>query len=125
MHERVAAVLDRHESSLPVGLPQISRVNAASGLARSRFVAHQTIFFQVRGYRGHHASFSALPLVLNPDTDVTTYYCAAHGVEVRCSRSDMRSILSVPREHDDKHWPAIQSDKPPQTDSPNGFMKND
>jgi hypothetical protein len=44
MQERVAVVVDRHESPLPVGLPQISQVNAASGLARSRFVAQQTIF---------------------------------------------------------------------------------
>src|SRR5262249_48943814 len=67
LQERFAAVLDRHESSVPVGLPQVSRVNAASGLARSRFVAHSTIFRRGSGAPGTPCD----------------YYGAAHGVEVR------------------------------------------
>ena len=51
MQERFAAVIDRHESPFPVALPQISRVNAASGVARSRFVAPETIFSP--GFWGH------------------------------------------------------------------------
>ena len=72
LFERIAAVLDRHGSSLPVGLPQISPVYAASGLARSRFLAHPTIFRPgPGGSGGRRTSFSALPLVLNRDTEVS------------------------------------------------------
>ena len=71
LHERVAAVLDRHGSSLPVGLLQISRVNAASGLARSRFVAHQAIFHRFGpGPEAGWSGFGGLGLEIAPELDV-------------------------------------------------------
>jgi hypothetical protein len=44
LQECIAAVVDHHESPLPVELPRITTVNAASGLARSQSMAQQTVF---------------------------------------------------------------------------------
>ena len=102
MQERVAAVLDRHESSLPVGLPQISRVNAASGLARSRFVAHQTIFRPGSGVPGTPYLIPGVTAGAEPRH--RGYYLLLRGP--RCGSQmlalRMRSIPSVTRQHVDK-----------------------